>query len=43
MPQHVYEIKDDGTETELLQFNVAEHFPIEEIQSVFKRVNRAFI
>ena len=42
MPQHVYEVEDDGTETEFLRFNVADHCPIEKIQSVFKKVNQGF-
>ena len=39
MPQHVYKIEDDGSETKLLRFNVADHCPIEEIQDLFKKVN----
>ena len=42
MPQHVYKINDDGTQTELLRFNVADHCPIEEIQTVFKSANKDF-
>ena len=42
MPQHVFKVEDDGSETELLRFNVADHCPIEEIQDLFKKVNKRF-
>ena len=43
MPQHVYKVEDDGTETELFRFNVADQsLSIEEIQDLFKKVNKRF-
>ena len=42
MPQHVFKVEDDGSDTELLRFNVGDHCPIEEIQSSFKRLNKGF-
>ena len=42
MPQHVFKVEDDGSDTELLRFNIADYCPIEEIQSVFKRVDKGF-
>ena len=42
MPQHVYKVEDDGSETELLRFNVADHCPMEEIRDLFEKVNKSF-
>ena len=42
IPQHVYKVEDDGSETQLLRFNVADHCPIEKIQDLFKKVNKGF-
>ena len=42
MPQHIYKVTDDGTETELIRFNVPDDCPIEEIVDLFKMLNKRF-
>ena len=42
MPQHIYKVGDDGLETELLRFNIPDACPIEEMQDLFKMLNKRF-
>ena len=42
MPQHIFKVGDDGTETELIRFKVPGDCPIEEMQDLFKMLNKQF-
>ena len=42
MPQHIYKVRDDGSETEPIRFNVPDACHIEEMQDLFKMLNKLF-
>ena len=42
MPQHIFKVEDDGSETELFRFNIANACPIEEMQGLIKNLDKRF-
>ena len=42
MPQRIFKVEDDGSETELLRFNVADACPLEEMRELFKKLEKRF-
>ena len=42
MTWHIFKVEDDGSETELLRFNVPDQCPIEEMQELFNKLDKRF-